>query len=423
MIGWTTKTIRTWLTGSDSRYVFQPCAEPSGQKPTQTSLYIHVPFCKSLCPYCPYYKIKYDPALAAPYVQALLNEIDLYYTRYGTMTISSIYIGGGTPTLLAGELILVFERLRQRFNIAGNICMETNPSDLKAKKLAKMSQYPVNLLSIGVQSFQEKWLKLIGRKYSPSLVENTLKILAKHSFASINIDLMFALPGQTLDDLRFDLQKAVDSGVDQITTYPLFTFPYSTVGHYLQLKQVQMPRLRIRREMYRLIHNFLHENGYQRVSVWGFKRGDAPRYSSVTRDRYLGLGPGAGSHMADGYYLNTFSVNEYIRRCQDSEFPVALHLPFNEAMQHFYWLYWRFYDTVIPKAGLGMASPKTNRKTDFLLSALKLSGMLSEENRHYTLTENGAFWVHLAQNYFSLRYINTIWTAAMKEPYPAAIHF
>jgi coproporphyrinogen III oxidase-like Fe-S oxidoreductase len=423
MIGWTTKIIRTWLTGAGSRYVFLPCTEPSGQNPAQTNLYIHVPFCKSLCPYCPYYKIKYDPALVAPYVQALLNEIDLYYARYGNMTISSIYIGGGTPTLLADELTPVFERLHQRFNITGDICIETNPSDLPAEKLATMSRYPVSLISVGVQSFQEKWLKVIGRKYSPSLVEDTLKRLVEHHFASINIDLMFALPGQTLDDLRFDLQKAVDSGVNQITAYPLFTFPYATIGRYLQLKQVQMPALRTRREMYRFIYHFLLENGYRRVSVWGFKRGDAPRYSSVTRDRYLGLGPGAGSHMADGYYLNTFSVSEYIRRCQRGEFPTALHLPFNQAMQHFYWLYWRFYETVIPKAGLNLASPKINRKTDFLLNTLKLSGMISEENEHYTLTENGAFWVHLAQNCFSLRYINAIWSAAMKDPYPPAIYF
>jgi len=424
MIDFLTRAVRIYLTGWDSKYVFKAHSAPSSQGVSKTNLYIHVPFCKNLCPYCPYNKMEYDKGFVEPYVSALLKEIDMYQTLYGSMEISSIYVGGGTPTLLTDELEVVLERLRKRFRITGDICIETSPNDLDTYKIDKLQKYQVGLISLGVQSFQDKWLQMIGRKYPASILDGVFKALIDGDFKSINIDLMFALPGQTLDDVRFDLQMAVDKGVNQITTYPLFTFPYSTVGRYLRLKQVRMPKLGIRRTLYRFIHRYLLERGFSRVSVWGFKKGNGPRYSSVTRDNYIGLGPGAGSHMADGYYLNTFSTTEYIRRCLfDEKFPIALYMPFNETMQHYFWLYWRLYDTYIPKAGLREAPSRVRNKTYALLWLLKGLRLLVEGDINFELIEEGAFWVHLAQNYFSLRYINTIWSVAMKEAYPEEIAF
>jgi oxygen-independent coproporphyrinogen-3 oxidase len=347
----------------------------------------------------------------------------MYHALYGSIEITSIYIGGGTPTLLTDELEIVFERLGERFQIAGDICIETSPNDIDADKIEKLQKYQVGLISLGVQSFQDRWLRLIGRRYRASILDDVIRVLIDGNFKAINLDLIFALPGQTVDDVRFDLQTAIDSGVNQITTYPLFTFPYSTVGQYLRLKKVSMPKLGVRRRLYKYIHQYLLENGFSRVSVWGFKRGNVPRYSSVTRDNYIGLGPGAGSHMADGYYLNTFSVSEYTKRCLDKKFPIALYMPFNETMQCYFWLYWRLYDTYIPKEGLCGMPSGINKKMCALLGLLKVLGFLTENGSSFQLDEKGAFWVHLAQNYFSLRYINTIWSIAMKEPYPEEIGF
>jgi len=423
MIEFLTRAVRTYLTGKDSKYIFKAHRHPSPKDLSKVNLYIHIPFCKDMCPYCPYYKVKYDRNLVESYVCALLCEIDMYSTLYGEVEISSIYIGGGTPTLLIDELGIILERTRGQFRVVGDICIETSPNDLDEDKIRRLHEYQVGLVSLGIQSFQDKWLRLVGRKYDASILGNVLRYLTAANFKSVNIDLMFALPGQTLDDVRFDLQKAIDSGAEQITTYPLFTFPYSTIGHYLNLKQVDMPKLSARKRMYMFIHQYLLENGFSRVSVWGFKRGDVPRYSSVTRDKYLGLGPGAGSHLNDGYYLNTFSVKEYVSRCIDVEFPIALFMPFNETMQHFFWLYWRLYDTYVPRQGLWNASPQTNRKTRALLGLLKVLKFLIEDKNGYNITKEGAFWVHLAQNYFSLRYINRIWSTAMREPYPEEIAF
>jgi oxygen-independent coproporphyrinogen-3 oxidase len=180
----------------------------------------------------------------------------------------------------------------------------------------------VGLVSLGVQSFHAGRLAAIGRRYQPAVAERALALLAGSGFDSVNADIMFALPGQTPEDVIADLARAAELGADQLTTYPLFTFPYTTVGEYLRLRAVRMPGLDARRRQYRAISEWCAANGFERVSVWGFKRGDAPRYSSVTRDGYIGIGPGAGSHLPDGFTLNTFDLAAWIKALESG--PPAL---------------------------------------------------------------------------------------------------
>jgi len=416
-----TNRIRTYFTGKDSIYLFKPA---DGVKPTKidsVNLYIHIPFCNNLCPYCPYFKIKYDSQKVPAYIHAMLKEIDMYRDLFGKVDVSSVYIGGGTPTLLIDELGAIFKSLGEKFSIKGDICIETNPEDITAGLIEKMKNNNVTLVSVGAQSFLGKHLQFIGRNYASSVVDGAIQQLLKANFRSVNIDLLFALPGQTEKDVIYDLEKAIDSGVNQVTAYPLFTFPYTSVGRYLKLKNVKMPNLSVRHRQYYHIYKFLTSKGFNRVSVWGFKKGDAPRYSSVTRDNYIGLGAGAGSHLPDGFYLNTFSVEEYTKKCLSEKFPVALHMNFTENMQKYFWLYWRFYDTYISKEELytkfGMDDHKINR----LFSLFKNLNLIRENDSSYELTMNGSFWIHLMQNYFSLRYINKVWSVAMNEPYPSEI--
>ena len=159
---------------------------------------------------------------------------------------------------------------------------------------------------------------------------------------------MFALPGQTTDELLSDLAEAADLGANQITTYPLFTFPYTSVGEYLDLKGVRLPDLHTRKEQYLAVATWCAAHGFERVSVWGFRKGSAPRYSSVTRDGYIGVGPGAGSHLPDGFALDTFDLEQWETSVESGRLPVALRMPFTPQMSAWWWLYWRFYDTRIP---------------------------------------------------------------------------
>lgn len=421
MIDQLTDIARTYFTGRDSAYVFKRADNVKPAKIESINLYIHIPFCDNLCPYCPYFKIKYDPQKVSSYLEAMLSEIDQYSKLFGKIDISSIYIGGGTPTLLIDELGIIFKSLNEKFNIKGDICIETNPNDVTEELVEKMKKNNITLVSVGTQSFLSAHLQFIGRNYSPSVIDDALIKLNNANFKSINIDLLFALPRQSENDVFHDLQKAIDSGVNQITTYPLFTFPYTSIGRYLKLKKVKMPNLTIRRKQYYLIHKFLTTKGFNRVSVWGFKKGDVPRYSSVTRDNYIGLGAGAGSHLPDGFYLNTFSVEEYTKRCLSNKFPVALHMKFTEEMQKYFWLYWRLYDTYISKDDIRDRFGVNDKKLNKLLSMFRMLRLCDEGNAGYELTARGAFWIHLAQNFFSLHYIDKVWSAAMREAYPSEI--
>lgn len=387
------------------------------------NLYIHIPFCRNKCPYCPYNKIEYDKSLVAPYLGAMLNELQLYRETFGKFKITSIYIGGGTPTLLIDELKVVIDKIKEIFVLDGDICLETSPNDITGDLVKKIKDSGIQLVSIGVQSFHDHNLRFIGRDYKASELDEKISALVNADFKSINLDMIFALPGQDIENLKYDLERSVNTGVNQITTYPLFTFPYSTIGRYLKLKRVRMPNLKKRKEMYYYINHYLHSKGFRRVSVWGFKKGDAPRYSSVTRDNYIGIGAGAGSHMPDGFYLNTFSVKKYIDKCSQKTFPSALCMKFNETMQNYFWLYWRFYDTYISKAEFKRRfALKTRGKVDDLLMLFKMLGLTEEDDEAIRFNLRGAFWIHLLQNHFSLNYINKIWAVAMKEPFPDRIN-
>ncbi len=417
-----TRAVRRYLVGPDQRWAFEP--PPQSWKPPRverTSLYLHVPFCRHFCPYCPYTKVPYDETLVEPYTRAALAEVDWWADTIGPAEVTSVYIGGGTPTLALDSVAAVLTRVRERFRLTGDICIETNPADVDNETVQRLHDAGITLVSLGVQSFQPKNLTMIGRRYEPSIGERALALLAESGFASVNADIMFALPGQTTDNLTADLARAAHLGADQLTTYPLFTFPYTSVGKYQRLNAVRMPDLRVRRAQYRAISRWCAEHGFKRVSVWGFKRGAVPRYSSVTRDGYIGVGPGAGSHLPDGFVLNTFDLDNWIQAICEGRTAIALRMPFGGEMSGWWWLYWRFYDTRIPlndlDATLGNDAPKARQ----WLRAMERIGLAVRNDRTLELTEPGAFWLHLAQNYFALSYVNTLWTEARREPWPQAV--
>ena len=417
-----TRTVRRYIGGPDQRWTFEP-PPPDWLPPRveRTSLYLHLPFCRNFCPYCPYTKVPYDITLVEPYTRAAIAEVDWWADRIGPAEVTSIYIGGGTPTLALTSVAQVLRRVRERFRLTGDICIETNPADVNQEIVQQLHDANIALVSLGVQSFHAENLRIIGRRYEPSIAEHSLELLAKSGFASVNADIMFALPNQSANSVTSDLARAAQLGANQLTTYPLFTFPYTSVGKYLRLVAVKMPNLRARREQYRAISSWCAEHNFERVSVWGFKRGAVPRYSSVTRDGYIGIGPGAGSHLPDGFVLNTFDLDSWMQAMLERHKAIALRMPFRGEISGWWWLYWRLYDTRIPlnelEATLGNDAPKARQ---WLRVAERL-GLAVRNGIYLELTEPGSFWLHLAQNYFALSYVNTLWTAARREPWPEAV--
>jgi oxygen-independent coproporphyrinogen-3 oxidase len=179
--------------------------------------------------------------------------------------------------------------------------------------------------------------------------------------------------------------------------------------------------------MYYFLYDYLLNKGYHRVSVWSFKKKEeVPRFSSVTREHYVGFGPSACSYYGSLFTLNTFSVTEYIASISENGHAVALEMPFSKHLSILYDFYWRLYDTYIPKKRELehlIYELRDDQNLRLLMQLCEFFGMLKKESEYFALTRRGSFWIHLMQNYFSLRYINTIWTRAKQEAWPVAINF
>ncbi len=384
-------------------------------------IYIHVPFCNSLCPYCPYDRVLYNSELMARYVNALKREILLKSSLMKNVRISSVYIGGGTPTTAMKYFPDVMKMFKKHFDLSGGIFIETNPQDITPEKLQSLKKMGVSMISIGVQSFQDKYLRLIGRNYDRAIAKRAVKI-ARNYFDNINIDLMFALPNQTLTDFYSDLKEASALGVNQITAYPLFTFPYSSAGRFLRVKNVKLPNFFVRKKMFELMRDFLTSEGFYPVSVWGFKRGSLPEFSSVSRIYYVGFGPSAATKLKNALYMNTFSVNRYVERLFEGRFAEVAKMDFTDLMDDYYYFYWKLYETRVPKLEFDeMFCCGIKKRAKALMSLLICFGMAKEEDNYYALTKRGMFYVHLMQNHFSMNYISEIWQQMMENPEPEEI--
>ena len=419
-----TRTIRSLLSDKKDDYIFHK-VDPNNQKiffPQSSGLYIHVPFCTSMCPYCPYYKEYFDKDLAQRYKRALLKEIEQYGSRTDGVNFTSLYIGGGTPTLIIDDLAEIIVHIRKHLNFNGVIGLETTPKDLTHDNLKKLKEMGVNLLSLGVQSFNDECLKSIGRNYKYADIKENLDLLKQYFFDTVNFDMIFVLPEQSLDDIKNDLDVALSHNPHQITYYPLFTFPYTSIGKFKKLRGLKLPNVFKRRKMYYFIHQYLEKKGFKRTSVWSFNKGKMTPYSSVTRDFYLGLGPGAGSYTKEGFYFNTFSVREYVRMIEEeNRLPLALKMNVSERMAKLFWLYWRLYETKISDTDYRKLFKK-NLKSDFsyVLKALRWLGF-TERDDDSRLNTRGTHWIHLMQNYFALNYVTEVWIAFKKNPHPESV--
>jgi oxygen-independent coproporphyrinogen-3 oxidase len=419
------RRVRDWLAGPDACLEFRPVAEFEPRLAGPAGLYLHVPFCRSLCPYCPYLRQRYRAGLIAPYLQSLRRESEWYASRLPGLRVTSVYFGGGTPTVLDESIEGVVEHLSRLFNPAGPFCIETNPADLTPDKVRVLERCGFGAVSLGVQSFDPATLAAIGRGDTAAQADRALQWLAASSIRSVNVDLMFAIPGQSAESWQDDIEHAAASGATQITAYPLFTFPYSSAGRMQALRNMRMPPLGMRRRMYYQLYDTLSRLGFRRESVWSFSRpGNGHRFSSVTRDRYLGLGPEAGSFTGPLFTFNTFSLDEYQRSVADRGHAVALAMAMPIRLQILHDLYWRLYETSVP----------TDRHSDWLeyrladiprvgplLHALRLLGMHESSGDALHLTRRGSFWVHWLQNYVALPAVNTLWTRSTAAAWPGGV--
>jgi coproporphyrinogen III oxidase-like Fe-S oxidoreductase len=377
-------------------------------------LYFHIPFCKKLCSFCPYYKVKFDRVLLKEFNRALIKE--LYLVSEMTCRkkeVTSVYFGGGSPALMVDYMSELMNIINDLFIIKGDMGIELHPREINKKLLKRLKDLGFNMISIGVQSFQDNCLISLGRERINS--ESKLKAAKKAGFAAIDVDLIFGIPGQTKEDLIKDFKIAADSGATQISTYPFIEFSYARTVKNSYSK-------RLGKEMLQILSSISKEMGYGRSSVWTFTRKNTPKYSSVTRDNYIGFGPSAASLLEDIFKINTFSVREYIKCLDGNSIPTALSLTFNKRTRALYWLFWSSYNLNIVQKNFGRLFGR--RLEDFFRFELYLGQKLKYFKKYkdgYRLTDKGAYIFHMVEQSYTHQYIDKTWKAAMGNPWPERI--
>jgi oxygen-independent coproporphyrinogen-3 oxidase len=394
----------------------QPVEPAFPEKLTRAGLYLHVPFCRNLCPFCPYNRVEYDEERFRQYERAVHEEIELYAPRLGECDFVSLYIGGGTPTVNMPGLLRMIHHLRERFPLSGDVCIELHPGNMDDGCLQLLKEAGVTMLSVGVESTSDRILGNIGRNHDGATALEALERAAKTGFEAVNADLMFALPGQTLRDWERDLQSVLACGADQVSTYPLFSFPYSDLGRSMKIRRVKRADGRLIRSMLNLADSLLTRSGYKRCAVWSWLKPDRKKFSSITRHHYIGFGPSAASMTGTDFYVNTFDVAAYSAALPGRR-PIALSMPVDRRLEMAYWLYWRVYELNVSR--MDFQDVFGQGEMLGILRPFAAAGMLEKENGGYRVTKSGAYWIHRLQNEYSLNYINRLWGTCRRLPWPA----
>jgi len=390
----------------------------------EVGLYLHIPFCKQICPYCPYNKEIYHPEVAKMYTRAVKKEIDFYSSLLGDKPVTSFYIGGGTPTtMLHNGLGTILEHIYNNFNMQCDIHMESHPNDLTAENLNTIKHLNVAHLSTGVESLQDKYLRILNRPYDAREVKAAIERAVNKGFTCFNVDFIFALPGQTYRELEHAGRDLLEMAVDQVAAYPLFYFPYTEMGESAKKSNYNVMNIFKRRKMLHILEEMFYEKKYERTSVWAFTREGRPKYCSVTVPLYIGLGASGGSYLRDIFYLNTFNVAEYIKRLEDGKMPIALSLDLSESMQMAWWFYWRVYETRFKREDF-----RKRFEMDFTeiwgkyVKLFPLFGFVKKDDgNEVILSDKGIFWLHALEDLFSLNYISKLWGNSKQEPWPEQV--
>lgn len=376
-------------------------------------IYIHIPFCQILCPFCPYNKVKYNKELSQRYKDALLKEINLIGEYYKEKEIISIYFGGGTPSLMIDELEEIILALKSIFNINCNIGIELHPRDITEELAKRLKNIGFTMVSIGIQSFQQKELATLGREFIDG--EYKVKILKDAGFKVIDVDLIFGIRGQTIENLKQDFITAFNNGATQVSTYPFIDFSYANnTSKPLRSKE--------KRYLLNSLETIRQELNLSRTSVWTFGMEEVPKYSSITRDTYIGFGASAASLTKKYFKVNTFSVEEYISALNNGRNPKAITMNFTERLRALYWGFWNAYTLEFSNENFKKIFDK-DIESFFAIELLlaRLLGVLRKTDGGYKLTKIGIYLYHLIEQHYTHQYIDKTWRVCGNEPWPEEI--
>jgi oxygen-independent coproporphyrinogen-3 oxidase len=363
-------------------------------------LYLHIPFCRSICPYCPYNKVLYRAETVPPYFDALREELRAYDAPRRRFT--SLYVGGGTPSLCLPELGRVVAGL----DVEHERAIEVFPTHATRDGIAELHELGFDYVSLGIQSFDERMLSRLGRL---NTVEDNHRALSATvgSFACVNADLIFDVAFAEPSVFLRDFEACCRSRVDQISTYPLMHFGFTPFGKAPHAPKVEHDLLRRACEL-------ADRLGYERRSVWTFTRTGGPLYASIARELYLGCGAGAATFTGSDFLLNHFGLGRYLDALADGRLPLARRARLGPVRAALYYAFWQLYAPGLDLDRFALLFPGADRVAP-LCAVLRRLGYLELEGGRLRLTGRGFDRYHDLERWVTYHLIEPLWEEMLEE--------
>lgn len=280
-----------------------------------TSAYVHIPFCTQICYYCDFSKVFIKNQPVDDYLEKLLEEFRFYDIR----TLRTLYIGGGTPTALsASQLDYLLSGLQEQLDLSllEEFTIEANPGDLTSDKIAVLEKSAVNRVSLGVQTFDDQELKRIGRSHNEAQIYESVSALKAAGFDNISIDLIYALPDQTMDQVKINVKKALSLNIPHLSLYSLILENHTVFMNKMRRGRLHLPNEDVESDMFTYIIDELEKHGFEHYEISNFTRpGYESRHNLVYWDNaeYYGVGAGASGYLDGVRYRNRGPIQHYLK--------------------------------------------------------------------------------------------------------------
>jgi len=362
----------------------------------EISLYIHIPFCRTLCPFCCFNRYLFKEDKAREYFRSLRKELDLYIQR--GFKFSSFYFGGGTPTILMDELIGFTDYLKKSFDVK-EISLETTPNEINKETIDALKSIGIKRLSIGVQSFDDDILKAAGRTLCTGEEARERLLMAQGQFDTLNVDLIFNFPFQSLEKFQADIETFKNLGIDQATFYPLMPSPHKKSAMERKFSRVDNSQ---EKKYYDIILREVYDKGYKASTAWCFSRGDRmiDEYIVDYAD-YIGIGSGSVSLVRGDFYVNAFSLERYGDMVNKGRFPIVRWRKLSQGEYLRYYLLTKLFGmTVDPALFQHDFGSDIYKKLSLELLLLKLGGVVVERDNRIRVTRRGMYSVSVMMREF-----------------------
>jgi oxygen-independent coproporphyrinogen-3 oxidase len=349
-------------------------------------IYVHIPFCARICPYCAFYKDLLDRSQTWRFCEAILRDLDQRCASF-TLSPETIYFGGGTPTALTtSQLEFLLGGFHERLDLSSlaECTIEANPGSVSARKAALLRKLGVTRVSLGIQSWDDELLKVLGREHNSQQAEQSFQILRAAGFSNINVDLMFGLPGQTIEQWKFTLEKTIAVQPDHISAYCL-TYEEDTEFFMRHARGELLQDTDTDAAFFEITMLILEDAGYEQYEISNYAR---PGFSSLHNcaywvgNDYLGIGPSAFSTVGMHRWQNVCDYRAYTDRVLSGQSPRAVSENLTEEMKRTE----RVALSLRTREGVAASELKHFAQQTRELIAL---GLLHKSNGNFVLTRKG----------------------------------